>query len=1078
MFRGRSLPARPACASLLACAAALLVSLPALAQRRGDKTPPAAANAATAAAAARNDEAYTAKIREYTTEKFFLTELVDHLPASDRVPTPEKTLGYVVGAPNRLTYTKDIHRYMRELERASPRVRVFVAPEKSEEGREQLLVAVSDEANLKQLDRYKEITARLADPRRTSDAEAKQLIGEGKAFYWASGAIHSNETGSPEMLMEMAYRLAVEETPFIQDIRRNLIVLITPTLEVDGRDRMVDLYNYRKANPGKNSPSLLYWGKYVAHDNNRDGLGMALALTRNMMRTFLEYHPQVLHDLHESVPFLYTSTGTGPYNAWLDPIVIDEWHLLAYHEVEELTKRGVPGVWTHGFYDGWAPNYMFYVANGHNSIGRFYETFGNGGADTLDRTVAQQAQREWYRPNPPLPRVKWSLRNNVNLQQSAILLAMNFTANNRERFLNNFYLKSKRAVAKATNEGPVAYVVPGDAPRPVEAADMVNLLRLMGVEVHRATREFTLRDERPQARAVAAAEGRDAPREARAEQGAEERGAEGERAPGSVEPRAGAGQQQPRTGAGQPERRAAERRFPAGSYIIRMDQPYSRMADMMLDTQYYNASDPRPYDDTGWTLGAMRNVPTVRVKDRAVLSAPMELLMADASVRGRLVGGGGSGAKVFVINHNTENTLATLRYRLKDVRMSVAENSFKMGAQDFNAGSFIIKTEGNPTDLRARLEAAVVELGLNAYGFNDNPAVRTHEIGTPRIAILHTWQNTQNEGWYRIEFDRLRIPYSYISEHTIRDTPNLRERFDVIIFPPVGGTAQSIVNGIPRRGDPIPWKASALTPNFGNSPDQTDDIRGGMGLGGVANLQRFVSEGGLFVAVQNTVRVPVEYGMTTGVSIETPRQLQAAGSIFNATFTDRKSPISYGYGETLPIYFNQAPLFQLTTGAPGGGAGGGAGAAGGGARPTGRGGVNDPDVIQAMPQAAPAPPRPPARPGEEQLTDEQRLQLGAFYVPLAERPRVVLRFAREERDLLVSGMLANGSELANRAAVIDVPHGRGHILLFATNPMWRHQTQGEFFLLFNAALNYDNLGVGLAETTPAPPQRETRSEEQ
>jgi hypothetical protein len=1045
----------PLWACAFVCAAVLFVAV-APAQRRAAPQTPAPPATTSTTNGTPNDEAYTAKIKEYTTEKYFLTELVDHLPASATVPAPDKVLGYVVGTPNKLTYTKDIHRYMRELARTSPRVRVFVAPEKSEEGREQLLVAVSDEANLQRLDRYKEITARLADPRRTNDAEAKQLIGEGKAFYWASGAIHSTETGSPEMLMEMAYRLAVEESPFIQDIRRNLVVLITPTLEVDGRDRMVDLYNYRKANPGKNSPSLLYWGKYVAHDNNRDGLGMALALTRNMMKTFLEYHPQVLHDLHESVPFLYTSTGTGPYNAWLDPIVIDEWHLLAYHEVEEMTKRGVPGVWTHGFYDGWAPNYMFYVANGHNSIGRFYETFGNGGADTQDRTVTQQAQRDWYRPNPPLPRVKWSLRNNVNLQQSAILLAMNFTANNRERFLNNFYLKSKRAVAKAANEGPAAYIVPGDAPRPVEAADMVNLLRLMGVEVHRATREFTLKDEAKPAATTATrgAEGRSD------EQGRERTGAETRERAADAKP--------------------LEKRYPAGSYIIRMDQPYSRMADMMLDTQYYNASDPRPYDDTGWTLGAMRNVPTVRIKDRAVLAAPMELLTTDASVRGKL--SGASNASVYVINHNTENTLATLRYRLKDVRVSVAESEFKTGAQDFNAGSYLIKAEGNPADLRGRLEAAVSELGLNAFGFASVPAVKSHEIGTPRIAILHTWQNTQNEGWYRIEFDRLKIPYSYISEHTIRDTPNLREKYDVIVFPPVGGTAQSIVNGIPRRGDAIPWKASAVTPNFGNSPDQSDDIRGGMGLNGVAHLQKFVSEGGLFITIQNTVRVPIEYGMTTGVTIETPRQLQAAGSIYNATFADRKSPISYGYGETLPIYFNQAPLFQVATGVPGGGGGGGGGAGGAaaaGARPSGRGGVNDPDVIQAMPQAGPPPQRPPARPGEEQITEEQRIQLGPFYVPLRERPRVVLRFARDEKDLLVSGMLANGSELANRAAIVDVPLGRGHILLFATNPMWRHQTQGEFFLLFNAALNYDNLGVGITEPTPATrPQRETRSEEQ
>ena len=208
-----------------------------------------AARAHSGATAADND--YSKKIKEYTTEPYFMTELVDHLPMSERVPSPDKVLGYVVGTPNKLTYTKDVHRYFREIAKASPRVRVFTAPERSEEGKEQILVAVGDEALLAKLDRYKEITAKLADPRRLNEAEAQKLIGEGKAFYWASGSIHSPETGSPEMLMELAYRLAVEESPFIQAIRKNVIVLITPVLEVDGRDNMVDIYNYRKANPGK-----------------------------------------------------------------------------------------------------------------------------------------------------------------------------------------------------------------------------------------------------------------------------------------------------------------------------------------------------------------------------------------------------------------------------------------------------------------------------------------------------------------------------------------------------------------------------------------------------------------------------------------------------------------------------------------------------------------------------------------------------------------------------------------------------------------------------------------------------------
>ncbi|HUE83631.1 MAG TPA: M14 family zinc carboxypeptidase [Pyrinomonadaceae bacterium] len=949
------------------------------------------------------DVGYSEKIKEYTTEKFFLTELVDHLPASDKIPSPAKVLGYVIGTPNRLTYTKDMHRYYRELEKVSTRVRVFVAPELSEEGKEQILVLVSDEANLAQLDRFKQITSRLADPRGLSDAEANQLVVAGKPFYWASGAIHSPETGSPEMLMELAYRLVVCDSPFIQAIRQNLIVMITPTLEVDGRDRMVDLYNYRVANPSKPVPPLLYWGKYVAHDNNRDGLGLALALTRNQIKTFLEYRPQVLHDLHESVPYLYTMTGTGPYNAWLDPIVIDEFHLLAYHEIEEMTKRGVPGVWTHGFYDGWAPNYMLYIATGRNSIGRFYETFGNGGADTRERTLTQtQTQRVWYRPNPPLSRVNWSLRNNINMQQSGLLFAMNFVASNKERFLNNFYLKSKRAVAKARNEGPAAYVIPGDGPRPVEAADMVNLLRLSGIEVHTVAKEFSVKDQK----------------------------------------------------------------FPAGSYVIRMDQPYSRMADMLLDTQYYNVNDPRPYDDTGWTMGAMRNVKTMRITDTGVLDVPMTLITNDVKVRGKITGVASPVA--FVINHNTDNTLATLRFQLKDVKINAAQDSFKIDGQQFNAGSFIIRTDGNGADLKQKLEAAVTELGLTALAVNKLPEIKIHPLSVPRIALVHTWTNTQNEGWFRIELDRLRIPYTYISDHVIRDTPNLREKFDVLVFPPVGGSAQAIVNGMPMRGDPIPWKGSSLTPNIGFSPDQTNDMRGGMGVKGVANLQRFIEEGGLFVTITNISNIPIDYGLTAGITVQQSDRLMARGSIYNATFADRKSPIAYGYAESLPIYFNQAPLFQVATGGgPGGFGGGGGGASTAGSRPSGRGGINDPDIVQGMPQVRESE-RTGRGPGGQATAEQRR---SPFFVPPEFRPRVILRFASDEKNLLVSGMLAGGSELANRPVVVDVPVGRGHVVMFATNPMWRHQTQGAFFLLFNAALNYDNLDVG--RTAPTQTTQET-----
>ena len=126
---------------------------------------------------------------------------------------------------------------------------------------------------------------------------------------------------------------------------------------------------------------MLYWGKYVAHDNNRDGIGVGLALTQNMIKSFLDLRPQVFHDLHESVNLLYVSTGTGPYNPVVAPIQTNEWWWLAQTEIMEMTKRGVPGVWTYNYYDGWVPNYMFWIGVTHNSIGRFYETqsYGGGG---------------------------------------------------------------------------------------------------------------------------------------------------------------------------------------------------------------------------------------------------------------------------------------------------------------------------------------------------------------------------------------------------------------------------------------------------------------------------------------------------------------------------------------------------------------------------------------------------------------------------------------------------------------------------------------------------------------------------
>src|SRR6058998_3371441 len=548
------------------------------------------------------DEEYTRKIREYTTETFFNSPLTDYLPASPNVPTPKAVLGDVAGAPGKLPYAEDVYRYMRMLEKASPRVKVFSIG-MTEEGREMIAVAIASESLLAQLDENRARLAKLADPRMINfnEAEADRLVDQSFPIYYITGTIHSPETGAPTALMELAYRLTVDESPYIKSIRDGMVTLITPVVEVDGRDRMVDVYNWHLAHPKDNWPPLLYWGHYVAHDNNRDAMGLSLKLTRNVLNTYINWKAIVLHDLHESVPYLYDNTiGDQPYNAWVDPILTDEWQLIGWKNVSEMTKFGMPGVFAHGNFDTWSPGYLMFIAATHNGISRLYETFGNGGADTLERTLSpQEYSRTWYRQNPPLPKAKWSQRNNNNYEQTGVLSSLAYFAANGRTFLNNFYLKSKRSIQKPKDAGPAAYVFPADDPRAGGQAELLRILQLQGCEISRATAPFTV-----------TLDAKKKPRRGTGDASGEQ----------EVRPAAGGEAKDSKKEA--PE----TRQFATGSYIVRMDQPYSRIADMLLDHQYWSPNDPQknPYDDTAWSFGELGNVQVVRVTDLKVLEAPME----------------------------------------------------------------------------------------------------------------------------------------------------------------------------------------------------------------------------------------------------------------------------------------------------------------------------------------------------------------------------------------------------------------------------------------------------------------------
>jgi hypothetical protein len=259
-------------------------------------------------------------------------------------------------------------------------------------------------------------------------------------------------------------------------------------------------------------------------------------------------------------------------------------------------------------------------------------------------------------------------------------------------------------------------------------------------------------------------------------------------------------------------------------------------------------------------------------------------------------------------------------------------------------------------------------------------------------------------------------------------------------------------------GNPLPWKTTPETPNLGRI-DSTDDMRPGLGFAGVTHLQDFVKRGGVLVTAEDTANFATSLGFTRGVSVAAGRQLKIVGSVLRTRVVDAASPIAYGYGEKLSVYCSSGLILNLSNFVGGRGGGRRLGAETR-ERPTGRGTSDDADFTPGR-AAAEAPEEPKAETWQALPVTEEQRRNGISVIPAALRPRVIFRFA-DAKELLVSGLLEGGSDLAQHAAVIDVPMERGHVVLFSLNPIYRGETEGSYALVLNTILNFDSLDAGKA----------------
>jgi hypothetical protein len=583
------------------------------------------------------------------------------------------------------------------------------------------------------------------------------------------------------------------------------------------------------------------------------------------------------------------------------------------------------------------------VAINHNAIGRGYETFGNTTADTVERVLDPERERytgkpvtepDWYRTSPPPRKFKWSLRNNTNYMQTGVLSALQYTALHGKDMLRRFWQRGANAVRRGRTEKPYAIAIPEKQDDPRRLAEMLNLLRAHGIEVHRATQDF----------------------------------------------------------------KVAEGSYPAGTFLVRMDQPYRGYALDLLTPQKYPADKAPydPYDDVSWALPVALGLEVKTIADESVRGVASALLAQDFRPAGRVSGEGA----VYLLKDTGQEGLLAARARLARFKVEAAEKAFSHAGAEYPAGSWIVAAQPG---LASALDEVAKELALEFTAAGEAPSVPRHPLDLPRLALLQSWDDTESAGWLRMIFDDQKIPYTLIMDEDVR-RGGLRQRFDVIVFPNTYASLTEIVTGMDPKHGPLAYTKTPEFPSHG-TPTSSPDITGGFTWAGVGNLEQYVRSGGLLLTLGGASTLPLDGGIARDVRRARVTGVDTPGSELRVRFRRPDHPIAYGYKETTSVFREQRPLYA----------------------------VRRVDQARVVLQWGTTLPREDDPPADEDDKDEKK------------------------DALVVSGGIKGASEVEGKAALLDIPTGQGRVVAFDFDPIHRYQTWSDFRLAWNVILNWNDL---------------------
>jgi hypothetical protein len=842
-----------------------------------------------------------------TAAAILLLGFFSSLPA--QVPAPESVLGHKPGDDFFLATYEESLSYFQKLAESSDKIKLFRVG-KTSEGRDWYIAVISSAENLRNLDRYREIGRRVALVKGLSDNEARQFAREGKAIVHLDGGLHATEVASAQHTIQLAYNLVSgDNDPAVRRILENVILVLWFSMNPDGQDAVVSWYRRNLGTPYEVSPLPWLYQKYVGHDNNRDGYMNNMVESRVVTRAILDqWFPMILFCHHQTAPFparIWLPPFAEPVSSNMNPLMLRWLSLIGSAMALYLDNHGLPGATQFGNrLDDWYPGYNDGIYNYRNIIAFWTETALYRYATPHFYTVQDfprdsQELRKQIFYSSPWQGGWWRLGDAVRYMLGASMGTLDMAARYREELIFNRYQAGKEVIGRFTREPPFAYVIPQQQRDPQTAALLVEKIRFDGIDVSQATEPFT----------------------------------------------------------------ANGREYPAGTWVVPMDQPFAYLAKDLFEAQRYpdlrespDAPPQIPYDVAGWTLPLQMGVEVAAVTSPLPKDLRSKLRVLDKVVppAGSI---SGSGAW-FVLDHRTNAAFRAVNRILNSGgKVFTANKELTLGATQYEPGAFVI------TGIDAgRMQALARDLAVKVQA-TDRAIEPATALKARRIALYGSWMANIDEGWTDWVLDQHEFPHAMLRNADIK-AGHLEDLFDSIVIAEM--PASAIMDG----------HAVGTIPG---------EFVGGIGDDGLANLKAFVRAGGTLVTLGNSstfaadkFNLPVK-NVLSGLK---PQEFSCSGSVLRGEVRENSHPVVFGLPPYPALFFARNPAFETQKDFNG---------------------------------------------------------------------TVLIAYPKDENPLM-SGFLLHPEKIQGKAAALDVPYGKGHIILLAFRPQWRGQSWGTFKVLFNALL--------------------------